>query len=228
MLGERPLVLDREFSYLELMLNLVEELINWVIRLNLRANPPKFYDGEGQEVALTISPGETVIHNNVWYMGKVRVNLIGTWKKGLTEPMWVMTSLPAREGLRIYFARMKIEETFRDLKSLLGMTKLMNKQQIYMEKMLALLLITFTIGLLVGEEVRDFLYGEPIPENEQVPEKERVPGTPSLKKGKKWKRYSGLFVLLKQKCSLSAEQRSAILKTAFETFLTLVQLPVRT
>jgi hypothetical protein len=228
MLGERPLVLDREFSYLELMLNLVEELINWVIRLNLRANPPKFYDGEGQEVALTISPAETVIHNDVWYMGKVRVNLIGTWKKSLTEPMWVMTSLPAREDLRIYFARMKIEETFRDLKSLLGMTKLMNKQQNYMEKMLALLLLTFTIGLLVGEEIRDFLYGEPIPENEQVPDKERIPGAPSLKKGKMWKRYSGLFVLLKQKCSIPAEQLSAILKTAFDTFLTLVQLPVRT
>ena len=47
MLGGRPLVLDREFSYLELMLNLFEEQINWVIRLNLRANPPKFYNDDG-------------------------------------------------------------------------------------------------------------------------------------------------------------------------------------
>jgi hypothetical protein len=109
MLGERPLVLDREFSYLELMLNLVEEQVNWVIRLNLRANPPKFYDQDGDAVALTISPGETVIHNHIWYMGKVRVNLVGTWKKGLDEPLWVMTNLTAKEGLRIYFARMKIE-----------------------------------------------------------------------------------------------------------------------
>jgi hypothetical protein len=228
MLGERPLVLDREFSYLELMLKLVEEQINWVIRLNLRANSPKFYDGEGQEVALTLSPGETFIRNDVWYMGKVRVNLIGTWKKGLDEPMWVMTNLPAKDGLRIYFARMKIEETFRDLKSLLGMTKLMNKQQVYMEKMLALLLITFTVGLLVGEEVRDFLYGEPIPENEAVPDKERIPGSSSRKKGKKWKRYSGLFVLLKQKWSLSADQQLAILNTARNSFRSLVHSPVRT
>lgn len=43
--------------------------------------------------------------------------------------MWVMTDLEAKEGLRIYFTRMKIEESFRDLKSLLAMTKLMNKQQ---------------------------------------------------------------------------------------------------
>jgi hypothetical protein len=42
LLGERLLVLDGEFSYLELMLNLVEEGLNGEIRLNLRANPPKF------------------------------------------------------------------------------------------------------------------------------------------------------------------------------------------
>ena len=228
LLGERPLVLDREFSYLELMLNLVEEGLNWVIRLNLRANPPKFWDEDGQPVALTISPGETVLHNRVWYMGKVQVNLIGVWGKGFTEPMWVMTNLEANQGLRIYFARMKIDETFRDLKSLLGMTRLMNKQQVYMEKMLALLLLTFTIGLLVGEQIRDFLYGEPLTDGEQIPDKERIPDAPSLRKGKKWKRYSGLFVLLKQKWSISVEQKDIILSTAFDTFLALVQHPVRT
>jgi hypothetical protein len=228
MLGERPLVLDREFSYLELMLNLVEEQVNWVIRLNLRANPPKFYDQDGREVALTISPGETVVLNHVWYMGKVAVNVIGTWKKGLAEPMWVMTNLEAKEGLRIYFARMKIEETFRDLKSLLGMTKLMNKQQIFMEKMLAILLLTFTIGLLVGEEIRDFLYGKQIAADEQVPDNERIPGTPFLKKGKKWKRYSGLFVLLKQKWSIPADQKLVILNAALGIFLAMIQHSVRT
>ena len=227
MLGGRPLVLDREFSYLELMLNLFEEQINWVIRLNLRSNPPKFYDDDGKEVALTISPGETVVLNHVWYMGKVCMNLVGTWKKGLTEPMWVMTNLEAKQGLRIYFARMKIEETYRDLKSLLGLTKLMNKQQVYMEKMVSLLLLTFTIGLLVGEELRDLLYGEPITENEQVNKNERIPGSPSLKKGKKWKRYSGLFVLLKQKWTLSHEQKTAILDSALTTFRRLVYPNVR-
>jgi hypothetical protein len=228
LLGERPLVLDREFSYLELMRNMLAEQINWVIRLNLRANPPKFYDEEGKAMALTISPGETVIHNHLWYMGKVQVNLIGTWGRGFTEPMWVITNLEANRGLQIYFARMKIDETFRDLKSLLGMTRLMNKQQIYMEKMLALLLLTFTIGLLVGEELRDFLYGEPISPQEQVSGKERIPGSPSLKKSLKWKRYSGLFVLLKQKWSVSSDQRSLVLHAALSSFLALVQHPVRT
>lgn len=228
MLGERALVLDREFSYLELMLNLVEEHIHFVIRLNLRSHPPKFFDQYGKEVALTISPGETVIHNGVWYMGKVRVNLIGTWKKGLTEAMWVMTDLEAKEGQAIYFTRMKIEESFRDLKSLLGMTKLMNKQQIYMEKMLALLLLVFTVGLLVGEGVRDHLYGEIIAENEHVPDTNCIPGSPNRKKGKKWRRYSGLFVLLKQNWFISKKDRLSILNEALKTFISLVQPLVRT
>ncbi|MEJ5203436.1 MAG: hypothetical protein WHV66_14520 [Anaerolineales bacterium] len=42
LLGERPLALDREFSYLELLPNLVAEGGNFVIRLNLGAQPLKF------------------------------------------------------------------------------------------------------------------------------------------------------------------------------------------
>jgi hypothetical protein len=64
-----------------------------------------------------------------------------------------------------------IDETFRDLKSPLGMTKLMNKQPKLMEKMLALLLLVFAIGLLIGEGLRDHLYSETLRENEGVLEK---------------------------------------------------------
>jgi hypothetical protein len=222
LLGERPLVLDREFSYLELLLNLVEEQINFVIRLNLGSHPPKFWDGDGREVALTLSPGETVIHNRAWYKGKVCVNLIGTWGKGFSEPLWIMTNLEAQQGQRIYFARMKIDETFRDLKSLLGMGKLMNKQQTYMEKMLALLLLVFAIGLLLGECLRDHLYGEPIEDDQVVSEKERISGSFHLKKGKKWKRYSGLFILLKQKWSLSPREWHEIVGAALAAFIAMV------
>ncbi len=228
LLGERPLVLDREFSYLELLLNLVDEQVNFVIRLNLGSHPPKFWDAAGREVALTISAGETIIHNQVWYKGKVCVNLIGTWGKGFSEPLWIMTNLEARQGQHIYFARMKIDETFRDLKSLLGMTKLMNKQQKIMEKMLALLLLVFAISLLIGEGLRDHLYGETIREQELVPEKERIPGSPHRKKGKKWKRYSGLFILLKQKWSVSTRDWQVIVGTALASFTTMVHHPVPT
>ena len=200
----------------------MEEQIHFVIRLKLGKHPPKFWDADGREVALSISPGETVVHQQVWYKGEACVNLIGIWGKGFRQPMWVMTDLQAQAGLRIYQARMKIDESFRDLKSLLGMTKLMNKRQTYMEKMLALLLLAYAIGLLVGERLRDYLYGEP------VPEQDRIPGSLQWKKGKKWKRYSGLFVLLKRKWSLPAKQWWNVQQEALAAFLRLVYPPVST
>ena len=142
--------------------------------------------------------------------------------------MWVMTDIEAKEGLQIYFARMKIEESFRDLKSLLGMTKLMNKQQTYMEKMLALLLLVYTIGLMLGEAIRDHLYGRIMTKNEPALEKDRLPGSLNQKRGGKWGRYSGLFILLKQKWFLPKAECLSIVNDVFAAFLTIVQHPVRT
>jgi hypothetical protein len=155
LIGDKPLVLDREFSYLELLENLVVEGVNFVIRLKVGA---KFYDGEGKEVALSIQKGETRAINKVFYKGKVFVNVIGRWKEGFSEPMWIMTNLKAEEGLEIYLQRMKIEETFRDLKSLLHFDKLMNKRRSWMEKMVALMLIAYTLALILGEVLRSHLF----------------------------------------------------------------------
>jgi hypothetical protein len=49
LLGDKPLVLDREFSYLELFENLVAERVNFVIRLKVG---PSFCDRKGKPVAL--------------------------------------------------------------------------------------------------------------------------------------------------------------------------------
>ncbi|MEA4909178.1 MAG: hypothetical protein VB089_16265 [Anaerolineaceae bacterium] len=106
------------------------------------------------------------------------------------------------------------------------MTKLMNKQQQIMEKMLALLLLVFAIGLFVGEGLRDHLYGERIAEPEAFSTQEPITGSAFRKKGKKWKRYSGLFILLKQKWSLPTREWLALLEQALAAFLTLVRHPV--
>ena len=228
LLGEKPLVLDREFSYLELLHNLVEEKINFVIRLRLGRNSPGFFDREGDKVLLKIKPGQTAILNDVFYKGQVRVNLIGIWKNGLGSPLWIMTSLKAEDGQRIYFERMKIEQSFRDLKSILGFDKLMNKNQEYMEKMAALMLLAFSFCLLAGEALRDFLYGELISDDEQVQFCDLIPGSSSFKKGKKWKRYSGVFVFIKQKLDLPQDQFNAIISQVLVAFAALTQHPVRT
>jgi len=199
LLGERPLVMDREFSYLELMENLVAEGIHFVIRLKVGA---LFTDQEGKRVELKIAKGETRILNKVFYRGKIFMNVIGVWQPGFSQPMWVMTDLQAEQGLAIYRQRMKIDESFRDLKSLLGMDRLMNKRRDHMQKMVALVLIAYAIGLWLGEALREVLFPN---------------GSP------KRKLYSGLFVLLKLKFSLSPPVYLKVSSSAFTSFANLPQ-----
>jgi len=203
LLGEKPLVLDREFSYLALMQALVREKVNFVIRLKVGAH---FFDQEGKRVALSVKKGETRIFNKVLYMGKVFVNVIGQWQEGLKEPLWVMINLPAEQGLAFYLQRMKIEESFKDLKSLLGMDRLMCQKRHWMEQMVCLALIAFAIGLVLGETLRSHIF----PEN-----------------SRKHKLYSGLFVLLKLKLTVDFLEFRRICKTASQIFQTII-IPVRT
>ena len=203
LLGEKPLVLDREFSYLALLQALVIEEVNFVIRLKLGAH---FFDQEGKRIALNVKKGETRILNKVFYMGKVFVNVVGWWKEGLKEPIWIMTNLPAEQALAFYLQRMKIDQAFKDLKSLLGMDKMMHQKRHWMEQMVSLALIAYAIGLVLGETLRANLFPET---------------------SRKRNLYSGLFVLLKLKLSLPYQDFKQISFLALQTFHAIV-LPVRT
>lgn len=227
LLGDRPLILDREFSYLELLHNLVAEGVHFVIRLRLGSHPPVFLNHRGRRVELMILPGQQVVHEGIFYKGEVPVNLIGRWQKGFARPLWVMTSLPPQRGLELYLQRMQIEESFRDLKSLLGLHKVMNKMQNNMEQMVALLMIAYAIGLLIGEAMRDQLFASSrnLSRTRNVPAP--VPQQPT-DAGQKWKLYSGLFILLKQKIRLSAAVIRRIVASVLQSFVCLVQHPVRT
>jgi hypothetical protein len=97
---------------------------------------------------------------------------------------------------------MKIEETFRDLKSLLNFHKLMNKRRTLMEKMVALILIAYAIVLFVGETLREKLVSDG---------------------SRKYKLFSGPFLFLKLKPDISPP----FLAQACSSFNQLV-LPVRT
>ena len=203
LLGEKPLVLDREFSYLELMQALVVEELNFVIRLKLGTH---FFDSEGKQVALRVKKGEMRILNKVFYMGKVFVNLIGWWHEGFKEPMWIMTNLSAEQGRSFYLQRMKIDESFRDLKHLLGMDQMMFQKRQWMEQMVSLALIAYAIGLVLGETLRSHLFSET---------------------SRKRRLFSGLFVLLKLKLPLSNLQFKQISSLALQTFRSMV-IPVQT
>jgi hypothetical protein len=228
LLGDRPLVLDREFSYAELMEVLLNEHIQFVIRLNLgdTHKRPRLIDTDGEPVKLFIRPGETVIRPHVFYLGTIPVNLIGYWRKGLSKPLWVMTTLEPKRGLEIYFQRMKIEETFRDCKDLLHLSKLMNKQHRHLEQMIALCLIAYVAGLWLGEALRDVTYAKlkPAQLSETLLGKINI----DLKQHPKWRLYSGLFVLLKQKLRISRRDLIQVAQAAASAFAALIYGNVRT
>jgi hypothetical protein len=227
LLGDRPLVLDREFSYEELMEILYIEQIQFVIRLNLgdQHKQPRLIDADGEPLKLFIKPGETVIRPNVYYLGTVKVNLIGYWRKSLSKPLWVMTTLEPNRGLEIYLQRMKIEETFRDCKDLLHLTKLMNKKQPLLEQMIAFCLLAYVVGVWFGEAIRDVVYGKL--DLAQVPVALFNKSLLDTSAHPKWLLYSGLFVLLKQKLRLSSKQVQAVSNVAAAAFGSMIFGDVR-
>lgn len=220
MLGERPLVLDREFSYEWLLVDLIAEGIHFVIRLKLGSHPPIFLDQHGKRIELVVAQTKTVRFVNVRYRGKVAVNLIGIWRAGCHDPLWVMTDLAPEQGLQIYFARMKIDETFRDLKSLLQLEQLMNQHQEQMEKVVALVLLAFTLGYLVGEELRDALYG-PVPATLANPSSEAKPTPATPAPHPKRACYSGLFILLNFDKTVSTKRLKRVVTRARINFIAL-------
>jgi hypothetical protein len=60
---------------------------------------------------------------------RTRIRTFFCKKKGFSEPLWVITNIESQRALKIYKARMKIEESFKDMKDILGMEKVMNKKQ---------------------------------------------------------------------------------------------------
>ncbi len=222
LLGDKPLVLDREFSYRALMERLYVEEIPFVIRLNLRDQhkQPRLIDAEGHPIKLFVRPGKTVIHRQVYYLGIIPVNLIGHWRKGLSNPLWVISSLEPKTALQIFLNRMKIEMTFRHCKDLLHLPKLMNKRQDYLEKMIALTLMAFIVALLFGEAQRDVTYGKLAPQ--QVYESLLGEVPEQLSKLRKWRLYSGPFVFLIQKPKLLDEDLALIAQAVLALLPTLI------
>ncbi|GIV63978.1 MAG: hypothetical protein KatS3mg045_1317 [Bellilinea sp.] len=134
LIGGRPIVFDRGFSYRELLNSLGVAGVHFVIRLNMGANPPLFfYDAaRKQRLPLLVAPiNKPQIYRQVYYMGDVCLNVIGIWRYGFSQPLWIMTNLQPEAGLALYLQRMKIEICFRDWKSLLHIHNVMNKSQVY-------------------------------------------------------------------------------------------------
>lgn len=158
LVGETPLVFDREFSAQRWLETLEEARCKWVVRLNTKSGV-KITDEQGEEFPLLIEKGEKRQIKGAYYRGELKVNVGGIWLKDRKEPLWVMGNLKPDELLEVYEKRMKIEQTFRDSKSLLNLEKVMSKRRGHLESTLALVLLAYGLGLLIGEAARDAAYG---------------------------------------------------------------------
>lgn len=219
LIGSRPIVFDREFSYLQLLNSLVGSGIHFVIRLNMGSNPPNFYYDADQkrQLRLSIAPiNKPRIYRQVYYMGEVPLNVIGIWQYGFKKPLWIMTNLEPEAGLRLYFERMKIEVCFRDLKSLLNLDKIMNKSHVLLEKMIAMVMLAYSISLVVGEGIRDVQYAQVSPEDINLLE------VPETDKRSRWHLFSGPFLLIKHRYRLSQSSIRLIVRAALLIFNNLI------
>ena len=225
LIGNRPIVFDREFSYLELLRSLIDEGVHFVIRLKTGPHTPLFYyDAEQKRpLQLLIAPiNKPSFYRLVYYMGEVCLKVVGIWHYGFKEPMWIMTNLEPEAGLALYDKRMKIEICFRDLKSLLHIDKVMNKSQVYLNKMLAMVMLTYAVCLIVGEAIRDVQYAR------ISPTELSLLAIPEVEKPSRWFLFSGPFLLLKHRYRLDRSALKQIVASALLIFAKLIFANVRT
>ena len=137
-IGSRPVVFDREFSYLTFFKFL--ETGCSLSSVSIKAANRKFYydPDKREELTLLVAPDrDPKVYRNIYYKGEIKVNLIGIWKTGMPKPLWVITNIAPQEALEIYLQRMKIEMKFRDLKSIFRIETIMNKSKFYLDQMIA-------------------------------------------------------------------------------------------
>ena len=135
---------------------------------------------------------------------------------GFKKPVWIMSNLDPEAGLQLYFNRMKIEICFRDLKSLLNLDKIMNKSQNLLEKMIALVMLAYSVSLVIGEGIRDVQYAQVSPEDFNLLQ------IPETDKRSRWYLFSGPFLFIKQRHCLSRSVLRQIVRAALLIFYNLI------
>ncbi len=219
LIGNRPIVFDREFSYLMLLKSLVASEVQFVIRLNMGSNPPNFYYDADQklQLRLAIAPlNKPQIYRQVYYMGEVPLNVIGIWQYGFKSPIWIMTNLEPEDALKLYFKRMKIEICFRDLKSLLNIDKIMNKSQTLLNRLIAMVMLAYSISIVIGEAIRDVQYAGVSPQDFDLLQ------VPIVEKRSRWYLFSGPFLFIKQRYSLPDATLAQIAEISLLVFTNLI------
>ncbi len=163
-------------------------------------------------------------YRQVYYQGKVCLNVIGIWRYGFSQPLWIMTNMGPEAGLALYDRRMQpvlsecegIDICLRDLKSLLHIDQVMNKSQVYLNKMLAMVLLAYAVSVVIGEAIRDVQYAQIDPQDYDWLT------VPNVDKRSRWYLFSGPFLLLKPRYRLARHVLRRIVAAALNIFRQLI------
>jgi hypothetical protein len=158
MIGNAVVIADREFSGEWFFEGLQQEGMKYAVRLkDLRA----IRQGKGKRaeaVDLTILPGQKKLWTDVYYKGNLLANVVGYWDSRFKKPMYIITNMDGALGLQIYRQRMKIEESFRDMKDILGIDKNMSKKEDMMRKLIGMTLLAYVIAFFSRGNVKRTMY----------------------------------------------------------------------
>lgn len=156
LLQNKIIVIDRELCNEEMIKFFRTHRIHYAIRLKVSAgrNQIIITDKKGRRINISIARGSKKNWKGVYYKGKIKVNIAAEWQSNMSEPMYIITDCEPSEGLKCYKKRMKIEESFKDVKDKLGFTKIMNKTLDNLLKLLLIGLIAYNLLILIGEMLR--------------------------------------------------------------------------
>lgn len=153
------IIIDREFCNEEMLNFFQAHNIRYAIRLKVGAGRGEITiaNKKGKRISISLQRGTKKNWEGVYYKGKVRVNIAAEWPCHMPEPLYVITNCLPREGLKCYKIRMKIEESFKDVKDKLGFIKVMNKKMANALKLILIGLLAYNIFMLIGECLRDIV-----------------------------------------------------------------------
>jgi hypothetical protein len=136
-------IFDRGFADVKLMIKLKKWKVGFIIRVCRNVG----VEVEGYVGKLGEFPSRGYFENIVYHKDKrIRVNLYCAWDESYDDPM-LLVSNQACNLLLLYSQRMKIEQAFRDLKSLFGFRSLVLKDHCQARIELLWLLGVMSMGL---------------------------------------------------------------------------------
>ena len=157
LLRSKTIAIDRKFCNEEMINFFRRHGIHYSIRLKFHAGrwTITITNRKGKRINLSVKHGSKKNWYSVYYKGKIKVNIAAEWQSGMAEPMYIITDCEPVKGLKYYKIRMKIEESFKDIKDKLGFTKLMNKKLENLVKLILIGLLAYNILMLIGERLRE-------------------------------------------------------------------------